>query len=82
MHVREFPGKEKADKIAKSAIHTPAGETKQITYQESDHWLSDEIKKTGTPGTGIQKQPSTIDNSSPPYSKPPAKNTYRADTKS
>ena len=30
-------GNEKADKIAKSATSSPAGETKQITYQEEDH---------------------------------------------
>ena len=77
-----IPGNEKADKIAKSATNLPAGETKQITYQEADHWLREEIKKIGTPDTGIRKQPSTIDNSSQPYSKPPAKNTYRADAKS
>ena len=40
-----IPGNEKADKIAKSATNSPAGETKQITYQEANHWLREETKK-------------------------------------
>ena len=38
-------GNEKADKIAKFATNSSAGETKQITYQEADHWLREETKK-------------------------------------